>query len=91
MQGSDKQVKWAEQIKAEMMGLIDATAAKFRKAAEGREDQAKFEAVIAKTLQIIESRPASYWIENRAEKDGTLDTKAAMRVWADAAKEAAAQ
>ena len=91
MQGTDKQIKWAEQIKTEMMGMINATAAKFSKAAEGRADQAKMESIIAKTLEIIESRPASYWIDNRSEKDGVLDTKAALRVWAEAAKEAAAQ
>lgn len=91
MQGTEKQIKWAEQIKAEMMGMINATAAKFSKAAEGRPDQAKFDAIVARTLEIIEGRDAAYWIDNRAEKDGVLDTKAAMRVWAEAAKEAAAQ
>lgn len=91
MQGTDKQIKWAEQIKAEMMGMINATAAKFSAQAKGRPDQEKFDGIIARTLEIIESRPASYWIDNRAEKDGALDTKAALRVWAEAAKEAAAQ
>lgn len=90
MQGTNKQIEWAQQIKAEMMPMITMRADQFRTAAAAKGD-AKVLQVVEKAMAIIEQRPASYWIENRPEQNGALNTKAAHQVFAQAAQEAAAQ
>lgn len=90
MQGTNKQIEWAQQIKAAMMPMITMRADQFRTAAAAKGD-AKVLQVVEKAMAIIEQRPASYWIENRPEQNGALNTKAAHQVFAQAAQEAAAQ
>lgn len=91
MQGTNKQIEWAQQIKAEMMPMINMRADQFRKAAVTAKDGAKSLEIIEKAMSIIEQRSAAYWIDNRPEQNGALSTKAAHQVFAHAAQEAAAQ
>lgn len=91
MQGTNKQIEWAQQIKAEMMPMINMRADQFRKAAAAAKDGAKALMLVEKAMAIIEQRTAAYWIDNRPEQNGTLNTKAAHQVFAQAAQEAAAQ
>lgn len=91
MQVTNKQIEWAQQIKSEMMPMINMRADQFRKAAAAAKDGAKALEIVEKAVAIIEQRPASYWIDNRPEQNGALNTKAAHQVFAQAAQEAAAQ
>ena len=88
MQGTDKQITWEEQIKADLMPAINMRADQFRKAAATTKDGDKVTKMVDKAMAIISERPASYWIDNRG--DAASIVKTAQIIFAAAAKDAAA-
>jgi len=89
MQGTNKQIEWAEQIKADLMPVINMRADQFRKqAAAAKDGGGKVANMIDKAMAIIGERPASYWIDNRGDAGNAVKT--AHIIFAAAAKEATA-
>lgn len=87
MQGTSKQIEWAQKIKAEMMPMIAMRADQFRRAAAAAPgDSAKTIAIIDKAIEIIEQRDAAYWIDTCREPS----VKIAHQVFAAAAQAATA-
>lgn len=92
MQGTEKQVKWATDIKAEIMGHIDLMAAAIKRQHAGKPTEAKVGEMIAQVMAVIDSRDAAYWIDNRMfNGSGKVDQDAPKRIWQEAVKAAAAK
>lgn len=81
MEGTQKQVDWAENIKRDLMPGINSVAESSRKRAAGRPDHL---AMIDKIMAIIETKPASWWID----LGGKFKADAFMDCWKSAAAEA---
>lgn len=84
MQGTEKQVKWAKDIKAQMMMHINPMADALRAKHAGNP---KIDAMLAQVMAVIDSRDAAYWIDNRIDQPMTADMGAPLRVWQEAVKE----
>ncbi|NMG64866.1 hypothetical protein GPA19_07900 [Azoarcus indigens] len=85
MEGTEKQVKWAQAIKAELMPAINALAEKSRKAAAGNPANLQ---IVEQVLACLEAKPASWWIDRRPFKgDGNVNAGAFIDCWREAATE----
>lgn len=80
--GSDKQVAWANKIRADLMPAVDAEIARLlRKAANGDTDEAQAVAA-AWRAEIANQADASWWIDNRYNRSAAgIVRKAQLAVY----------
>lgn len=84
MKGTEKQISWAKDIKADLMTSIETICNDFAKRAAGNaEVMAKVEEIMA----AIEAKDAAFWIDRRPMQDGKLSGGAAQKIWKEVAAE----